>query len=182
MGNFHPPSSPRKKSGKKFYHDGFYKCQNPLKYIGDVTKIVFRSKWEWYFMVYCDQTDIIVKWSCEHIVIPYQDAQGHIHRYYPDIYIEKINPQNPNDYVRAIIEIKPRAEIMPDFVNADGSILHPNIYLKKVTAKAMESYEYKLRTFQKNLQKWTKAKDWCQKHQMQFFLIDEYYLKEKKIM
>lgn len=182
MSHYHPPNSPKKKNGKSFFHQGFFKPQNPLKYMGDPTKIVYRSLWELKFMNYCDNKDIIAKWSSEHIAIPYQDGQGKIHRYYPDFYLEKIIPNDPNNYIRAIIEIKPKSEISPDFINSDGSIMHPEIYLKKITAKSLESYEYKLKTYQKNLYKWTKAKIWCQQRQMQFVLMDENYMKEKKIM
>jgi len=184
MGNNFNPSrrSPKKKNGKDFYHQGKYSPKNPQKYLGDLLNVVFRSKWEWCFMCYCDQNPLISKWSCEHIIIPYQDSKGRYHRYYPDFYIERIDPNDPNKFVRAIIEIKPSTEISPAFLNPDGSIKPPEIYLKKVTAKSMESYEYQLKTYQKNLQKWTRAKDWCKKHSMEFVLMSEKYLMEKKIM
>lgn len=182
MSHYHPPNSPKRQSGKKFYHQGFFKPTNVLKYIGDPTKIVYRSKWELHFMIYCDQKDIIAKWSCEHIAIPYQDKNGKIHRYYPDFYIERIDPNDPDNYIRAIVEIKPGNEIQPDFVNPDGSIKPPEIYLKKITAKSLESYEYKLKTYQKNLYKWTKAKIWCEQRHLNFHLMNETYMKQKGIM
>ena len=35
---------------------GYFTPQNPDKYKGDITKIIYRSSWELKFLVYCDNT------------------------------------------------------------------------------------------------------------------------------
>jgi len=180
--HFHPPNSPKKKSGRKFYHQGYFKPTNIDKYIGNINSIVYRSSWELKFMMYCDQNTQITKWSCEHIVIPYQDKNGKYHRYFPDFYIRRIDKNNPDKNEEIIVEIKPFKEIKPDFITPEGGLIPPDMYLKKVTAKALESYEYKLKTYNTNLYKWTKAKDWCDKRFIKFILVHEGILNEMKIL
>lgn len=168
--NFHYPKSPIKRNGKKFYHQGFYELKNKQKYIGDPTKVIYRSKWEFQLMAYFDTTDKIKRWSSEFIVIPYQDSSGKIHKYFPDFYIEIIDPNYPDKFECVVVELKPKHETIPPKVP------------EKVTAKSLENYEYALKTYQKNLYKWTRAIDFCKKHQYKFVIVHEDYLKEKNIM
>jgi hypothetical protein len=172
MGNNRNPNgaSNRKRNGKRKYHQGFYTIKNPQKYIGDVTKCIYRSKWELYFMTWCDNETSIKRWSSEFITIPYQDEFGHFHRYFPDFYIEIIDKKNPLRFDQVVVEIKPFKETQMPKMPANP------------TAKSMESFEYQLKTYQKNLYKWTKAQYWCEKNHMKFVLIHEYILQEKKIM
>ena len=70
-------------------YSGKYRPKNPKKYIGDKTKIFYRSLWERKFMVYCDTNTSVIEWGSEEIIIPYispRDKQ--IHRYFPDFYIK----------------------------------------------------------------------------------------------
>lgn len=175
-------NTPRKRSGQKFYHNGLYTVKNQLKYIGDPTKVMYRSMWELKFFQYADSNDAILRWSSEFIVIPYQQQDGSFHRYYPDIYIEKVNPNDPNILDRFVIEIKPYVEIFPDFIAENGTIMPPEQYLKKLTPTALESYEYRLTTYQKNLYKWTKARHWCTANGYQFLMLHEKYLKQMRIL
>jgi len=157
---------------KRKYHQGFYKVKNTNKYIGNPEKCIFRSKWEYHFMVYCDNTDSIIRWSSEHkeTIIPYQDETGKYHRYFPDFYIERIDKKDPMRFDKIVIEIKPYKETQQP------------IFPKKETAKSLKSFEYQLKTFQKNLFKWSRAKDWCDKHMMQFIIMTEHHLKRNNIM
>ncbi|MCK9477620.1 MAG: head completion protein [Candidatus Muirbacterium halophilum] len=170
MGNNRPPKSPRGRNNRKKYHQGFYNIINLDKYIGDPKKCIYRSKWELHFMAWCDKNTSIKRWGSEHITIPYQDEKGKFHRYYPDFYIEIIDRHDPEKLERVVIEIKPAKETQKP------------VPPKKITAKSLETYEYQLKTYQKNLYKWTKAKYWCDKHKMKFNIITENYLTEKKIM
>jgi len=184
MGNNRKPNgaSNRTAGGNLKYHQGFFKPKNPDKYMSDITKIIYRSRWELCFMNYCDMEPSIKRWSSEYNTIVYQDENNKHHRYYPDFYIEIIDPKDPMRCDKVVIEIKPFKEVKPDFVKLDGTIIPPELYLKKMTPKAYESYEYQLKTYMKNLQKWTKAKYWCEKNGMMFKIITENYLTEKKIM
>ena len=180
--NLHLPNSPKGRDGKSKYNQGFYNVQNKLKYIGDPTKVIYRSNWEKYFMVFLDGEPTVLKWGCEVITIPYQDEHGHFHRYYPDFYVEMKNKKDPDILERVVIEIKPQSEWQPDFVNEHGVIIPAEQYLKKFSTTALESYEYRLKTFQKNLQKWTKAQHWCEANGLKYKVMTEKYLVEKGIM
>ena len=182
MGNTRNPKSPKKRNGKKFYHQGFYKIINEEKYMGDTKKCIYRSSWELKFMMFLDHEKDIVRWGSETITIPYQDGEGKFHRYYPDIYIEKVNVKDPDILDKWVIEIKPYKEVNPGFINENGTIEPPERYIKKFTPTALESYEYQLKTYQKNLYKWTKAKYWCENNGMTFKIVTEKYLKKIGIL
>ena len=183
MSNNIKPTFQRGRNGKLKYHQGQYTVINIQKYIGNPTTVYFKSGWERNFCYWCDTNSKILRWSCEHIVIPYQDGEGHFHRYTPDFYIEKISDTDKDMLEKLIIEIKPKNEVKPDFVDVEtGAILPPERFLKKITAKSLESYEYRLKTFQKNLYKWTKARNWCKANGFKFFLIHEDVLKQKGII
>ena len=70
-------------------YKGRYTPQNPQKYRGDHRNIIYRSLWERKFMVYCDQSDNIIEWGSEEVIIPYiSPLDGRMHRYFPDFYIK----------------------------------------------------------------------------------------------
>jgi hypothetical protein len=56
----------------KRYHQGYYNCMYPEKYIGN-SPIIYRSGLELKFMRWCDKTDTILKWSSESIPIDYYE-------------------------------------------------------------------------------------------------------------
>jgi hypothetical protein len=81
---------------------GRYKPKNPHKYNGKVNKITYRSLWERRFMLYCDKSDQIFKWSSEELHIPYLSPKdGEWHNYYPDFVV------NTKDGREIVVEIKP---------------------------------------------------------------------------
>ena len=85
---------------------GFYKIHHPEKYVGDHTRIIFRSSYELKFMKWCDFTPSVVAWGSEEVVIPYlSPVDNHIHRYFVDFYI-KVKDRN-NKVQKYLIEIKP---------------------------------------------------------------------------
>jgi len=157
------------KPKKKYYH-GFYQVKNIDKYIGNPKKCFFRSKWEYFFMIYCDNTDSIKRWSSESITIPYQDEKGKYHRYIPDFLIERIDKNDPMRFDRVIIEVKPYKETQKPMKPV------------KQTLQALKNYEYQLKTFQKNLFKWSRSKDWAKKNGYMFVIMTEKHLKSNNIM
>jgi hypothetical protein len=82
---------------------GRFKPSNPHKYNGNVKKITYRSLWERRFMLYCDRSDQIFKWSSEELHIPYiSPKDSKYHNYYPDFLI------NTCDGKIVLVEIKPQ--------------------------------------------------------------------------
>jgi len=169
-------------SGNRNYSKGKYQIKNVDKYIGNLNECLYRSSWELKFMIYCDNSNDIRKWGSETAEVKYfaKNDAGQLtpHRYFPDFYIEKINPKNPHDFNTYYLEIKPFKEYKPDFIiyDSDGSlkILPP----EKNSRKALENWEYQVKTFEKNLIKWKAADEFCKKRNMEFKVAHEYILKE----
>jgi len=142
------------------YNQGKYSLKNQSKYIGNPSEIIYRSSWEFAFCHYLDMNDSIVKWACEQPIITYQDLRNKVHRYYPDFYYEKLS-NDENGITQVIVEIKPKIELFPP------------IRPKNETAKALENYEYSVRTHIKNKLKWSAAEEYARKRGMQFIIITE---------
>jgi hypothetical protein len=151
------------------YKQGYYHLVNPDKYMGDPSNIKFRSSWEYAFSSYLDNNPKIIKWSCEQPIISYTDLRGKLHRYYPDYYYE-MKTDDENLMQRVIVEIKPKTE------------LYPPDRPKNETAKALENYEYAIRTHIKNKLKWSKAEEYCEKRGIKFVIITEDQLKRAGIL
>lgn len=163
----------RAKLGNRKYKQGKYLVQNPQKYIG-TTPVLYRSSWEYAFCKFCDMNENVIRWSAESLEIPYQITNGlgqiENHRYYPDFYVETIDPNNSETHNRLIIEIKPKSET---------SYPTPP---KRQTLKMLENYEYSLKMFKKNLHKWSYTKEWCERRNLIFKIITEEWLKEKGLI
>ena len=81
---------------------GKYRPEHPNKYNGNINRITYRSLWERRFMLYCDRSDQIFKWSSEELHIPYIAPKDNCwHNYYPDFMV------NTSDGRIILVEIKP---------------------------------------------------------------------------
>jgi hypothetical protein len=150
------------------FHQGKYKIKNVQKYIGDPTDIVYRSSWEYKFMLYCDLNEDILKWGSEVFKIPYVDYLGKSRTYIPDFYLETRNSTNPDFMNKYVIEIKPEKEIR-----------EPEIP-KNISEKKLKNLEYELGVWQKNKYKWKYAIEWCNNRDMKFWLVTEKHLNNFK--
>ena len=160
-------ANPSKLSNKK-YCQGYYKIQNPEKYMGNPNKVSFRSSWEYSFMVYLDNNPKIIKWGSETVVIPYT-LDGKIHRYYSDFYYE-ILKNDDNLMEKVIVEIKPMSEVFEP--------KRP----KNETLKSMQNYEYSILMWMKNRCKWDAAISFAKQRSMTFVVITEEHLKKAGIL
>ena len=133
---------------------GFYKqgIVNPklLKKYADSFKnepIIYRSGLELQFIQYCENNPSIIKWASEPIEIPYfcrLDQKEH--KYYPDYILE--NKQGN----KVIVEVKPYNQtVKPDMTDT--------VWLKEAWVK--------------NIDKWTAAKEFADKHNMKFIIVTE---------
>lgn len=159
----HAPSNPDK------YHQGKYKIKNVHKYIGNPVDIVYRSSWEYKFMLYCDLNDGILKWGSEVFRIPYVDYKGHSRIYIPDFYLETRNTKVDGLMNRFLIEIKPEKEIR-----------QPIIPQGNISEKKLKQLEYELGVWQKNKYKWKHTIEWCKNRDIQFWLVTEKHLGQFK--
>ena len=167
-------SGNRTRSGRKRYNQGIYKIINEDKYMGNLSKCIYRSGWELKMFIFLDRNDKILRWASENISIIYHEKNKHgvvkPHRYYPDIYYELMINNDPHNFRRVVGEIKPMKETQPP--------KQPT----KFTVKAYETFEYQLKTYKKNITKWEAAIKWCKHHQMEFVIIHEGHLKQNNIM
>ena len=98
-------------------------------------KIIYRSSWEYYFMVWCDQNENIKKIASEPFAIPYIDYDGKKRKYFPDFLIVY------NDEL-LLLEIKPK-NLTNDKTN-QRKFIFAESYAKKRNMKFMILTEIEL--------------------------------------
>lgn len=140
----------------KKYYSGSFKPTNPSKYIGDHSKITFRSHWERQLMRWCDSKPCVKKWSSETVVVPYiSPVDLRAHRYFVDFTIEFSNGK------KFLVEVKPEAQTRPP-------------KKKKQTKKFMEE----VATYGVNQAKWVAAKKFAEANGAEFSVWTEKTLTE----
>ena len=135
-------------------YKGFFHPQNPKKYIGDATKIVYRSSWECKFMSRLDRDPNVISWASEELFIPYIspiDNRGH--RYFPDFLVKV---KTKDDKIRVmLIEIKPHKQAIPP------------LQRKRMT----KQYLSEITTWGVNQAKWKAAIEFCKDRQWEFVVM-----------
>ena len=141
-------------------YKGRYKPINPSKYKGNSSQVIYRSLWERKLMVYCDNTDAILEWGSEEVIIPYRSPwDGRIHRYFPDFYIKV--KQSSGVTKKFIIEVKPKYQTKPPVKN-------PKLKTKK-WYKDVQNWGI-------NSAKWKSATEFCKDQNMEFKILTEDHL------
>ena len=139
------------------YYQGKFVPINREKYVGDVSKIRYRSLWERQVFRWCDKNRAVRRWSSEELVIPYICAtDGKAHRYFTDLMIEFENGD------RYVVEIKPKSQTQPPKTKKSRS----RKYLKECA------------TWAKNSSKWEAAEAWCKKNGYTFTIWTEDTIKK----
>ncbi|MGY8692235.1 MAG: TnsA endonuclease N-terminal domain-containing protein [Candidatus Poseidoniales archaeon] len=140
-------------------YSGKYSPINPKKYKGDPHRITYRSLWERKFMVYCDNSDSILEWGSEEIIIPYlSPVDGRIHRYFPDFYIKVQKHDGSTE--KSIVEIKPKVQCSPP----------------KVPSRKTRSFYNAIKTWAVNEAKWKYATEFCDINGIEFKILNEDHL------
>ncbi len=107
-------------------------------------------------MVYCDNTESVIEWGSEEIVIPYKAPwDGRIHRYFPDFYC-KVRQHN-GTIRRLVIEVKPKKQTKPP----------------KEPQRKTKRYLNEVKTWGVNSAKWKYAVEWCDNNGMEFQILTE---------
>ena len=135
---------------------GFFKPQNPAKYKGNPTSIVYRSSWELKFMSYLDKHDDVLLWESEEMFIPYRSpVDNRIHRYFPDFIVKK---RDKDGLVKTVmIEVKPESQTRPP----------------KKPAKMTKRYINEVYTWGVNEAKWKAANEYCLDRGWSFHVFTE---------
>lgn len=157
---------------------GYYKLQHPEKYIGDPNLIIYRSGWEKSFILWCDFSTSIIRWSSEPITIPYYDRISKLEEckkygldpndpknwvvknYHTDFWIEI--DKGDNIIERMFVEIKPSAKLkkpIPPRIDAP---------LKEQRRFNIEAKEYLI-----NEAKFAAMKAYAEKNNAKFFVFTE---------
>lgn len=145
-------------TGKKKYHQGIFRPKNIQKYIGNPTNILYRSGWEKSFLIWCDRTPSVIAYGSEELVIPYiSPIDFKQHRYFIDFFVVI---KKPNGMIQKFaVEIKPYSQTRP-----------PRVSKTKVLTESAKS---KVETYMINQAKWTAARDFCRKNNMEFIILTE---------
>lgn len=137
----------------RHFLQGKYVVKNPQKYIGDPTKVVFRSSWEKDLHRFFDMNPNIIRWGSEIIAIPYiKPTDGRIHKYVVDYYVEYKNTKG--ELVKELIELKPKCQTRSPKANSKHHLY--------------ESVQYAV-----NVSKWAAASKWCEQRGIKFRIITE---------
>ena len=138
-------------------YKGKYRPENPRKYKGDPTNIVYRSLWERKFMRYCDLNESVNQWQSEEFWIPYKSPlDGKIHRYFPDFFVKYKDSKGNTRTV--VIEIKPKKEVeMPE----------------QNPKRRTKSWSNRVQTWVVNQAKWKAAAEYCADRNYEFRIMTE---------
>lgn len=139
------------------YNQGYFRPQNPQKYLGDPNNIVYRSGWELKFMRWCDRNENILEYGSEEFFIPYFDpTTSRVRRYFPD-FIIKVREQS-GDIKKYVIEIKPKRQTIPPV---------------QTSKKRTRTFINEVKTYAVNEAKWKAAKEFCADRMLEFRIITE---------
>lgn len=138
-------------------HQGQYYPKFPEKYLGDKTKIVYRSSWERKCMVHFDLSPNILAWNSEDVIIPYiSPKDGRVHRYFVDFLIVTLD-ENKQKQV-TLIEVKPLAQTIKPIAKQ---------------GKSKKRFLHEAITYEVNTAKWKAAQAYCDKRGWQFRIMTE---------
>ena len=134
-------------------YKGRYKPKQPKKYIGNPTKIIYRSLLEKRFMLYCDKTDAILEWGSEEVVVPYKSpVDNRMHRYFVDFIVKLKNKKGITETL--LIEVKPKKQCSP-----------PN--------KKSKRFLSEMKTYGVNTAKWKSATEYAENKGWRFIIITD---------
>jgi hypothetical protein len=137
-------------------YKGKFRVDNPGKYKGDISNIVYRSLWELRFMKWCDKNQSVEEWGSETVIVPYiSPIDRKAHRYFVDFYV-KVRSKT-GDLQKYLIEIKPERFTKP-----------PAIPKKKTKKFIDEVFQYGV-----NDAKWKAAFEFCKDRNMTFMILTE---------
>lgn len=141
------------------YMQGRYKLSHPEKYQGDADDVCFRSSWEFKLCRFLDHAVNVVKWASEELVVPYwSQADNKMRRYFVD-YVVQVRGES--GLIKTfLVEVKPYSQTVP-----------PRRGRKREATYLRECYDYQV-----NQDKWAAAREYAQKHGMEFIIFDEYTL------
>ena len=92
--------------------------RNPEKYVGDRSKLLYKSSWEEYAFNFLDNNTKVIKWAYEPIKISYLKPVPRSQftpnglkpsNYFPDFFVEYID--RSGNTIKELIEVKPLKQL-----------------------------------------------------------------------
>lgn len=146
------------------HFQGEFPVNETRKYFGP-EPIIFRSSWEYKFILYCERNERVVRWSSEPLSIPYRmptlEKAAKTHHYHPDFFVEL------TDGDKLVVEIKPSKYTKK-----------PRRPSKKGGTKAWKTYRENLKAYHVNTRKWEAAKRFCDQYGWKFRVLTENFFKK----
>ena len=137
-------------------YSGKFTPKHPNKYMGDPTKIIYRSSWECKVMSWVDSNKDEIAWSSEEVVIPCKSpVDNRLHRYFPD-FLVKVKTKD-NKIKTLLLEVKPKKQTLPP----------------KQQKRITKQYINEVSTYGVNQAKWEAAKEYCIDRKWEFRVITE---------
>ena len=145
---------------------GYFTPQNPEKYKGDPSRIIYRSSWELKFLMYCDSNEAVVEYTAEPIGILYPNPiLKKEATYWIDCYMATKNKDG--SISKWLIEIKP------------NKYLTPPVPPTRLTEKQTLNYVRHAKAYLINNEKFKAAKAYAKQNGMKFGIITENFLFNK---
>lgn len=139
---------------RKSWAQGTYTPKHPEKYIGDLSKLIYKSSWELTCFRFFDNNLNVIRWGYEPLAIPYlKPTDNRVHKYHPDFFVEYIDRNN--EVIREVIEVKPKNQATMSTAKRHKTRLQENL------------------TYAINVAKWTAAKRWCEERNIGFRVVVE---------
>ena len=142
---------------------GYYDVSRSVKYYGP-RPCIYRSSWEWKFMLWCERMEHVVSWSSEPFTIPYLCLETGKTREYNIYFIVHTDKQE-----KQLIEVKPLKEV--NDAEQFGKML--KLIIDPVAKKR---YTMANKVAAKNWSKWTHARKLCTDKGWRFMIVTERFL------
>jgi len=137
-------------------YTGKFTPKNPQKYVGDYTKITYRSSWEARVMTWLDKEPNVISWASEELAIPYiSPVDGKRHRYFPDFIVKVKNKDGKVSTM--MIEVKPQKQSVEPTKRS----------------RVTKQYITEVMTYGINQAKWKAAQEYCLDKGWQFKVLTE---------
>lgn len=162
---------------------GYYKVQNPKKYIGESSLVIFRSSWEHSFCRWCDYSPSILRWSSEPIRIPYYDRVSKLE----ECKRNGLDPNNPKNWAVKYyntdfwIEVdKGEGEVQKMFVEikASGKLRKPIPPDQNAPLKEQRRFNINAKEYLINEAKFAALTAWADKNNSKFYVFTELTLQK----
>jgi Straboviridae/Kyanoviridae head completion nuclease len=140
-------------------YKGKYKVKDPKKYLGDASKVIYRSLWERTCMVYFDTNKDVIAWNSECVKIPYiSPVDEKRHTYYVDFFVKF---KKKELIKQVLIEVKPKKQTKPP----------------PEPKRRSSRYYRAIKLYMVNKAKWDAAAKFCHDTGMEFLIWTEDTLK-----